>query len=127
MITQIRLILLVGTLAILSTGAYLLHQSIEQRGYDRCQLETSKANTMSEANHAKELQERQDQIGEVELELLSSDIGTVTLYADRKIEVIKEVTKYVKDTNSSSCNVGPNGMLIINQALSGATASSDPE
>ena len=124
---SLRVWLAFGLAAGVGFFGYTAYKMVKNHGYDIAQVEFAKAQKAQEEIFAKELQAKQDEILEVEQELLNDDIKTRVEYRDRKVAVEKEVVRYVKANNLSDCKLGDDGVRLVNQALSEATASRSPE
>jgi hypothetical protein len=124
---SIRIWLIIGLVTALSYLGYMTYQKIDLGGYNRAQVEFQEALDKVNKQHAIELQVKQKEVSAAELKYLNYSQEVVTVYKDKVVNVIEEVTKYVKDTDASNCNVGPHGMQLINEALSGKKTSSSTE
>lgn len=77
--------------------------------------------------HAIELQEKQNEILEVESAWLETDASTRIVYRDRTRKVVETVTKYVNRNHLDRCRVDDDSLQQINQALLGTDKARDTE
>jgi len=77
--------------------------------------------------NAHKLQEKQNEILEVENAWLETDRSTRVVYRDKVRKVVETVTKYVNSNHLDRCRIDDDSVQQINQALRGGSAGNDPE
>lgn len=71
--------------------------------------------------NAHKLQEKQNEILDVEKAWLETDTKTRVVYRDKVRKVTETVTKYVRDNQLGNCRIDDDSLQQINQALRGKT------
>lgn len=109
----------------LLAAVYLSYKKGYQHGQSDLIAQHNEELIEIQQEHAIELQEKQDEILEVEGAWLEADRSERIVYRDRERKVVETVTKYVNRNNLDRCRIDDDSLQQINQALRGATEGRD--
>lgn len=104
---------------------YFSYQHVYQQGYQSGQSDLiadhNEKLAQIQQENAHKLQEKQNEILDVEKAWLETDTKTRVVYRDKVRKVTETVTKYVRDNQLGNCRIDDDSLQQINQALRGKT------